>query len=619
MRLFSGVSLKYRLLLGGLLCAMLTGLSGGAGILSLRMIHSNMQATTEEIGDDIASQNDQVNRLINFRSMASEIASATRPSDLHAIREGLEAIRKSDRNDESLEILDGMSKLTDLKGEQLEALENMELLRCRNIETLEKITNQALTIGDDTEFETAMQLEGALQEIRSGIGSQLDLHEERIGALTGNARTDHESKNTAGNIEGRFKKTAMMMDQALSTVKAAFTVRFYCSRLHAMMMDTLTMKDVDMVSYRRTEFQTLLGNTIGELDDLPGNQPVLDIRASLKKLDQSLIRLIAARIKVIRAEAGLARIFDTVYAHMNSVDETTLEITGGVKRNAEAAMSTSTALVNRWQNIEILLVCGAFILAIVVGVVISSSVTRQIQSLNNGMNVVGEGNLDYRVETGTSDEIGRLAKAFDKMTEKLSLRETAVKESEQRFRRLFEQSNDGIILHDLNGMVIDVNERMVEMVGYDRDSLLAGSIAQLHTQEDLPDVKWAVKSLRGGARVQLESHYVKADGGIIDVDLRSSVIDAKERVVQTVVRDITQRKRAEKELQQRMREVSEANSRLEVLVSNTTERELCMVQLKREINGLLETQGSAPKYEAPAKADELVAESARSIEPGEDA
>jgi PAS domain-containing protein len=69
--------------------------------------------------------------------------------------------------------------------------------------------------------------------------------------------------------------------------------------------------------------------------------------------------------------------------------------------------------------------------------------------------------------------------------------------------------------------------------------------------------------------------------------------------------NVTERKRVEKELQRRIEELSEAKRRLEVLVLNMTDREKRMVDLKDEVNRLLQLLGRQPKYEVPGKVAQL--------------
>ncbi|GEM_PF-2290649 len=77
--------------------------------------------------------------------------------------------------------------------------------------------------------------------------------------------------------------------------------------------------------------------------------------------------------------------------------------------------------------------------------------------------------------------------------------------------------------------------------------------------------------------------------------------------------DITDRKRVEGELQRRIEDLSEAQRRMEVLVSNTTDREKRMVALKREVNDLRRLLGREPKYQGPQLVDELIARSSASV------
>src|SRR6185437_5390346 len=63
----------------------------------------------------------------------------------------------------------------------------------------------------------------------------------------------------------------------------------------------------------------------------------------------------------------------------------------------------------------------------------------------------------------------------------------ALRDSEQRFRDLFEQSNDAILVHDREGRVLGVNARACELLGWSREELLRRSVFEL--QADLSEAE----------------------------------------------------------------------------------------------------------------------------------
>ncbi len=98
-------------------------------------------------------------------------------------------------------------------------------------------------------------------------------------------------------------------------------------------------------------------------------------------------------------------------------------------------------------------------------------------------------------------------------------------------------------------------------------------------------------------------------GALIDVHTMAFTIQdpatGRPQYLANVSLDITARKQVEGELQRRVAELSEAKRRLEVLVSNTTDRERRMVDLKGEVNDLLHLLGRAPRYQVPQQVAEL--------------
>ena len=134
--------------------------------------------------------------------------------------------------------------------------------------------------------------------------------------------------------------------------------------------------------------------------------------------------------------------------------------------------------------------------------------------------------------------------------------EEALRESEERFRRLFEESNDAVFIHDFEGRLLDVNDAASKMLGYPKDELIKILVPTLHPEEELTMSKEAFQITMKKGAVRFESKFRKSDGTIIDVDISSRIVDRGKEVIQGIVRDITERKQIEekrKESEERFR------------------------------------------------------------------
>jgi len=125
------------------------------------------------------------------------------------------------------------------------------------------------------------------------------------------------------------------------------------------------------------------------------------------------------------------------------------------------------------------------------------------------------------------------------------LSEDNLRKSEQRYRSLFEQSNDAIIIHDLNGRILDFNQRVSELLGYEREQLSSMLLKELHPEEELTSSKRAIKETREKGHTLFESRFKRADGSLVDVEISSRVTDPDKGTVQGIIRDISERKRAD--------------------------------------------------------------------------
>ncbi len=133
--------------------------------------------------------------------------------------------------------------------------------------------------------------------------------------------------------------------------------------------------------------------------------------------------------------------------------------------------------------------------------------------------------------------------------------EEALRESEERYRTLFETSPDALIVMDLDMNIIMGNQRALEIVGHDRlEQFMSRKGINDMASEDRPRVAAAIKALLATGRTQtFETTMVKQDGARFpSLNSAALIRDAagRPRAIIGTARDITALKQAEAELRQ---------------------------------------------------------------------
>jgi len=116
-----------------------------------------------------------------------------------------------------------------------------------------------------------------------------------------------------------------------------------------------------------------------------------------------------------------------------------------------------------------------------------------------------------------------------------------LRQKDEHFRRLFEQSNDAILIHK-QGRILDVNQRACDLLGYDKGKLLTMEIRDLHPEDEHHSAMERIALVEKGLSLFFETRLKRADGGVVDVEVSSSLINAGDKTIQGIVRDITERK-----------------------------------------------------------------------------
>lgn len=140
--------------------------------------------------------------------------------------------------------------------------------------------------------------------------------------------------------------------------------------------------------------------------------------------------------------------------------------------------------------------------------------------------------------------------------------EGALLESEERFRRLSEATFEGIAITE-KGIIIDSNARLAEIFGYTLDEILGMQAANLVAPEDRELVQERIMS---GYEAPYEHRAVRKDNSSVYVEVRGKSLPYKGRTVRvTAIRDITERKLTENELQRTSQDEIRRREELEKL------------------------------------------------------
>lgn len=184
-----------------------------------------------------------------------------------------------------------------------------------------------------------------------------------------------------------------------------------------------------------------------------------------------------------------------------------------------------------------------------------------IEELHKGGNYIGEtvamkkDGSSFMVQLSASlvaDEKGKpicMMASFLDITESKRAEE-ALRHSQEKFGNLFKHSNDGIILHDVEGNIIDVNRKAIEQFGYSKSELLSLAVQDLHPPGMKEKCANAFEKVSRDGFVNMEVVFRKQSGEDFPAEVSASMFEiAGKKVIQGIVRDITERKLAEEQLE----------------------------------------------------------------------
>jgi PAS domain S-box-containing protein len=165
---------------------------------------------------------------------------------------------------------------------------------------------------------------------------------------------------------------------------------------------------------------------------------------------------------------------------------------------------------------------------------------------------------------------------------KRKIAETELAKNEEKYRTLVEQAADAIALYDAAGKVLDVNTGAVKLLGYSKKELVGMYLKDILTPEEISSNPVHYDILQLGKSTVKQRKMFRKDGTVVDTEVRSQQLPDGRFL--SVIRDLTERIKAEQDLQQSYKALQELTGYLQ----NIREEE--RLNIAREIHDELGQQ-----------------------------
>jgi PAS domain S-box-containing protein len=159
--------------------------------------------------------------------------------------------------------------------------------------------------------------------------------------------------------------------------------------------------------------------------------------------------------------------------------------------------------------------------------------------------------LELRVQERTAELLHSNEQLLMEISQRKRVEE-ALSQSEERYRRLVEDSFDGIFVHR-GGKIEFANSRLYEMLGYEPEELQGADYLVMYPPDYRPLIHERCRARIDGQSVptQYEVRLQRKDGSAFDAELNARIVRfAGQSAVQVCLRDITERKRVDEALRE---------------------------------------------------------------------
>jgi PAS domain S-box-containing protein len=184
-----------------------------------------------------------------------------------------------------------------------------------------------------------------------------------------------------------------------------------------------------------------------------------------------------------------------------------------------------------------------------------------------------QGATDYVLKQRLTRLVPVVHRALRESQERINRRlmEEALRENEKKFRELFNNLNDAVLLNELtpdfnHGRILEVNDVACRILGYERYELLEMSRADIESKEGAEYLKRLLRNKQKNGSFTFETSLKSKLGGEIPFETNTRIFNMKgEEVVLSIARDITDRRQAQAAREKLIEELQQALAQVKSL------------------------------------------------------
>ncbi len=276
------------------------------------------------------------------------------------------------------------------------------------------------------------------------------------------------------------------------------------------------------------------------------------------------------RIRWIESDALLR---ETLQTGHEQTGMGTLDIPGGEWVSARVPVREIGYVVGAGSPVEVafepvvgsllregLLALSIWCMALLFALLIARTISRPLHLLEQDARAMGTGKYESRDDPQAPEEVRKLRKTVESMAAALIQRadalhasEATLRESEGRFRVLFHNRHSPMLLIDsATGQIVEANPAACEYYGWSQETLQSMKVSEINqlgpdgTQQEMR------KALGSETSKLFQFRHRLANGEIRDVEVSSGPIRISgQEYLFSIIHDITERKRAEREMRER--------------------------------------------------------------------